>query len=123
MMTIEERNMYTHHFNNLAKGGVRNADGSISSYRSVGSTINGRYYLLPTVWDNRILGTDEAIRRAIESGIENFPSYRTMEEGERRYQELHKLMELDTNAAERQIHEGDGKGLVKRAPAAGKRHQ
>jgi hypothetical protein len=113
--------MYTHHFNNLAKGGVRNGDGSISSYRSIGVTIDGRYYLLPTVWDNRILEEDEAIRRAQESGIENFPSYRSMEEGERRYQELHKFMELDTNAAEHQVHEGNGKRLGAPADAAGGR--
>lgn len=93
--TPQEIYMYQHHFNNLRKGGVRNDDGSISTYRSIGVGINGRYYMLPTVWDNQILEDEEAIKRAHQAGIENFPSYESEEEGENRYQQLHDFMSTD----------------------------
>ena len=87
--------MYQHHFNNLRKGGVRQRDGKISTYLGIGVGIDGRYYMLPTVWDNKIVSEKEAIRRAHKAGIENFPSYANQEEGETRYKQLHDFMSMD----------------------------
>lgn len=91
----QERYLYNHHLENFRKGGVRHDDGSISTYRSIGVDLNGRYYTLPTVWDAQIVSDDEAIDRAVAAGLENFPSYRNEQEGEQRYQQLHDLMEKD----------------------------
>jgi hypothetical protein len=97
----QERYLYNHHLNNFRQGGVRHDDGSISTYLGIGVDLNGRYYMLPTVWDNQIVEPEEGIRRAIAGGLDKFPSYRNEEEGERRYQELHDLMERDMINADR----------------------
>jgi hypothetical protein len=94
-MTQQEQFMIQHHRNNLAKGGVKNPDGSTSTYKSIGVTVGDRYYMLPTIWDNKEVSAQEAVSRAQKVGFDRFPSYDTPEQGEARYQQLHGYMERD----------------------------
>lgn len=94
--TQQEKFLYQHHLNNFRRGGVPHPSGDISTYLSRGFGINGRYYVLPGVWEGQIIDDeDEILRRAHAAGLENFPSYSSPEEGEARYQVLHQLMERD----------------------------
>ena len=93
--TPQERYLYQHHLNEFRRGGVPHATGEISTVYSTGQTIDGRYYVLPTVWGGQIVDEDEAVDRARADGLEKFPSYANEQEGETRYQDLHRLMERD----------------------------
>lgn len=97
--TQQERYLYQHHLNNFRMGGVPHASGEISTVYSTGQTIDGKYYILPTVWNNDIVDEDEAVERARAVGLDKFPSYKDEKEGESRYQQLHKVMERDMEAA------------------------
>ena len=95
-LTPQEQYIYQHHLGNLAQGGVRQPDGRLSTFLNTTATFDGRAYVLPTVWDNKILETQAAIERARQAGLHNFPSYDTVEEAERRYQAIHGYMERDS---------------------------
>ena len=97
-LTPQEQFIYRHHLANLARGGVRQPNGDISTFLNITAGLGGRTYVLPTVWDNAIVSEDEAIRRARSAGLENFPSYGSVEEAEKRYQAMHGYMERDTSA-------------------------
>ena len=91
----QERNLYNHHLANLAKGGVRNADGTTSTALATTVGFGDKTYVIPTVWDNKIVSVDEAVKRARAKGIDSFPSYKTKEEANSRYMQMHKYMEGD----------------------------
>lgn len=97
-LTPQEQYAYEHHLGNLAQGGVRHDDGSISSFLNTIRGFDNRYYVLPTVWDNQIIPEDEAVRRAQADGLHKWPSYDSVEAAEARYQAMHGYMERDTNA-------------------------
>lgn len=66
--------LYSHHANELARGGVANTDGSISTV--YGMTVpdeSGRQRMVPTVWDGQILPPDAAYRRAQMQGLWRYP--------------------------------------------------
>jgi hypothetical protein len=70
---------------------VKNQDGSISTIRSITVTFDGIPTLIPTVWDGRILSDDEAIERAIASGID-WPTFKTIEEANTEAARVSKMM-------------------------------
>ena len=95
-LTPQEQYAYQHHLNNLAKGGVRQPNGEISTYLSKSYGFGKKTYMLPSVWDNQIINDDkEIIRRAREAGMARWPSYNSEKEAEKRYQDIHKYMERD----------------------------
>ena len=96
-LSPQEMALYNRHLDNLyGSGGVTNADGSRSSLYQITTEIEGKNYVLPTVWDGKILSPEEAIDRAKQEGLETFPSYETEDEAEARYQKMHDFMEKDT---------------------------
>jgi hypothetical protein len=97
-LTPQEQYIYQHHLGNLARGGVRQPNGDISTFLNTTVDFGGRTYVLPTVWDNQIVDEDTAIQRAQAAGLQNFPSYGSVEEAEKRYQAMHGYMERDTSA-------------------------
>jgi hypothetical protein len=100
-LTPQEQFIYRHHLANLAKGGVRQPGGDVSTFLSTTVGIDGRSYILPTVWGNRIVTEDEAVQMARMAGLQNFPSYASDEEAEARYKQIHPYFERDLSAARR----------------------
>src|SRR5215470_10570122 len=76
-LTPQERALYERHLTNLwGTGGVTNPDGSRSTlYQMTMLGPDGRAYNIPTVWDGKILEADDAVQRAMQQGLRNFPSY------------------------------------------------
>ena len=66
--------LYQHHARELARGGVRNSDGSVSTvYGMTAPDESGRHRMLPTVWDGQILPPDAAYDRARMNGLWRYP--------------------------------------------------
>ena len=93
---IKENPIWQHHMSNVESGKtVKNKDGSVSTVRTL-IMGDGQYeYLIPTVWDGKILSNEDAWKRAMSSGI-NWPKARSGEEGVKSLeyldQQLHKNM-------------------------------
>ena len=91
----QERKVYLHHLNNLHKGGVKNEDGTTSTFRAITAGIGDKTYVLPTVWNNKIVSNEQAIKRAKMEGLDNYPSYPSHEQALKRYMQIHDYMEGD----------------------------
>jgi len=94
-LTSAEKSLYRHHLANLNKGGVKNADGSTSTVLAKTVGFGDKTYVLPTVWDNKIVDLDTAIKNARAKGLDSFPSYGSPEEAKARYMQMHDFMEGD----------------------------
>lgn len=94
-LTPQEQYAYHHHLNNLGMGGVVHDDGSVSTYLNRIIGFGDKQYWIPTVWDNKIVPEDEAIKRALGVGLDKFPSYPNVDAAEKRYQDLHRYMDKD----------------------------
>ena len=92
---IRANPIFRHHQRNLNEGTfVKNEDGSIST---VYTTImgDGEYeYLIPQVWDGKILNPEAAWQRAMQSGID-WPRQPSGEEGVKKLEELDKVLHED----------------------------
>jgi hypothetical protein len=96
-LTPQEQNLYEYHLHNLnGPGGVDNPNGSRSTLYQSSITHGDKTYNIPTVYDGQILSVDQAASRAAKIGWDKFPSYKTPEEAEARYQKMHAYMERDT---------------------------
>lgn len=98
-LTPQEGALYDRHLSNLkGKGGVDNADGTRSTLYATTIEVDGKTYIIPTVYDGKKLPVEEAITRAKAEGLDKFPSYGSNAEAGERYQKLHGFMEKDTQA-------------------------
>lgn len=55
-------------------------------------------YNVPSVYDGKINSPDNAIARAMQMGLGQFPSYQSPFEAENRYHRMHNYMEADQPA-------------------------
>ena len=95
-LTPQESALYSRHLDNLySSGGVDNPDGSRSTLYQTTVGIDGRQYIIPTVWNGKILSVENAIREAEKIGLDKFPSYSSVDEAENRYGDIHRYMEQD----------------------------
>lgn len=85
---VKENPIYLHHINNLNSGrSVKNEDGSVSTVRTI-IVGDGEYeYLIPTVWNGKILSDEQAFKKAMASGVD-WPKAPTGEEGIRYLENL-----------------------------------
>lgn len=68
------RFMLQHHQRELARGGVKNPDGSISTYYGMTAPDeSGRQRMLPTIWDGQALSPPNAYARAQANGLWRYP--------------------------------------------------
>ena len=92
---VKANPIFRHHQRNLDEGTfVENEDGSIST---VYTTImgDGEYeYLIPQVWDGKILSPEAAFQRAMESGVD-WPRQPSGEEGVKKLEELDRVLHED----------------------------
>lgn len=103
-LTPEEKSLYQRHLSNLhGPGGVDNPDGSRSTLFQTTVEHDGKFYVIPTVFDGKILwdkGAADPAAKAVDKvkqiGWDKFPSYKSEEEAEARYDAMHKFMEKDT---------------------------
>lgn len=108
-MTPQEKYAFQHHLDNLARGGVRQPNGDISTYLGSSFTIDGRVYMLPQVWDNMIVSPQEAVKRAKAVGLDKWPSYKTVKEADSRYMQIHMFM--NAHPIEQRSGPADGREL------------
>ena len=95
----QEQALYQMHLQNLhGPGGVDNPDGSRSTLYQTTFELDGKNYVIPTVWGGKILPPDQALQMAKQYGLDKFPAYGSDKEAEARYQQMHKFMEQDTAA-------------------------
>jgi hypothetical protein len=81
-----------HHYQNLAQDtAVKNEDGSVSTVYTRQVDINGRPTLIPSVWDGKILDEEQAVERALTSGVQ-WPTANTHEELRAYDEQLHQNM-------------------------------
>lgn len=90
----QERFLYQLHLKNR-KNPVYNEDGSISTLRQSTVDIDGRTYSIPTIWDGEELNLEDAMKRVREIGLDSFPSYKSPEEAQTRYNLMRQYFELD----------------------------
>jgi hypothetical protein len=94
--TTGEQHLWDHHlfnFRNVGSGGTKNPDGSISTVRNLVTSVDGRHYVIPTVWNGKILSNQEAVARAKQKGWDYWPSYSTLAEADAAYDKMHSVME------------------------------
>lgn len=97
VMTPQEKHLYdTHRSNLLGPGGVDNPDGTRASLTAKSFGINGKTYVLPTVYDGKHVPDQEAIDRAEKIGFDKFPTYPNEKKALDRYMQLHQYMEQDS---------------------------
>ena len=102
-LTPQEKNLYNYHLQNLyGPGGVDNPDGSRSTVFNITAERNGKFYVLPAVWNGQILPADAAIGQAEQYGLDKFPSYSSEAAAEQRYQAMHDYMEKDVRQYQQQ---------------------
>ena len=90
----QEQFLYGMHMQNLQAGGVPN-QGKTSTLFAATFEIDGRTFVIPTVWYGKIVSPDEALQNARDVGLQNFPSYQSEAEAQARYDTMHGFMEKD----------------------------
>lgn len=99
-LSPQEQFMYNLHKENM-KTPVINEDGSVSTLKQITIQTDGKVYSIPTIWGGKELNPTEATKRAMDVGLEKFPSYRTEEEAQDRYNRIHQqLIEPDVSTYE-----------------------
>ena len=96
-LSPQELFLYQHHLGNVQSGmQLNNADGSTSTVlQMVVDGPGGKFYSIPSVWDGKALTEPEARKRAAQVGWDKWPSYRTPEEADARYMQMHDFMARD----------------------------
>lgn len=89
-LTPQEKHLWQHGDAMLAKGGVKNDDGTTSTISQMSFEQDGKTYNIPTIWEGADgkparLSPDDAVKRAEAEGLDKFPSYASTKEAEDRY--------------------------------------
>ena len=96
-LSPQEQFLYKMHLTNLtSSGGVDNPDGSRSTLYVNTFGIGDKTYVIPSVWNGKILAPDDSLAKAKSKGLDNFPSYASEDEAKQRYNTMHSYMEKDT---------------------------
>jgi len=95
-LTPDEMNALNYSRQNMTpERGMVNPDGSLTTFMGAVEGVNGRQMYFPTYWDKQVLPRQDAMQKALRSGIK-FPQYDTVEEALAREKVIHDYMEQDT---------------------------
>lgn len=95
-LTPQEHYLYQHHLDNLNNSPVIQPSGDVSTLlQAVVPGPGKRYYNIPTVWNGKVYSVEDSARMAASEGWKNWPSYKTPQEADARYQQMHPLIEQD----------------------------
>lgn len=95
-LSPQEESLYKRHLGNVVgPGGITQKAGARSTLRITTAEIDGDTYVIPTIWDGKELSPNQAIARAKQAGLQNFPAYASQDIAEARYKKLHGFMERD----------------------------
>ncbi|HEY7419901.1 MAG TPA: hypothetical protein VH593_32285 [Ktedonobacteraceae bacterium] len=114
----QEQFLYNLHRINLLNAPVNNPDGSVSTLRQMSVGLDGKTYNIPTVWDGQVLPPDQALAHARNVGLDAFPSYPDEATANKRYDQMHSVMEKEIGQAAKPTTPqdiyplGQGKGLL-----------
>jgi hypothetical protein len=98
-LSQQERSLYSRHLENMTgAGGVNNPNGSRSTVSAIYANLNGKAYVLPTVYDGKKLSENDAIAKAKKVGLDKFPSYANEKEADARYRKMYSFMEKDAES-------------------------
>ena len=114
-LSPQEQYLYQHHLNNLTHGGyvLQDQGRSVSTIYNTTVEQDGKTYVIPTVWNGKILSEDEAGDMARQVGLERFPAYGSEQEANVRYMDqLHPMMERDVGPMLQIIQYLKTKGLM-----------
>jgi hypothetical protein len=101
----DEQSVLDYHRQNLLGGtGLKNADGSITTFKGAIVGFDDGYAILPRYWHGQVREVPDAVRFAMRSGIK-FPRYKTIEEAEAAELRLHSIMDSDTAKANPKLKE------------------
>lgn len=94
-LSPEEQAVIDYHRSNLYQNkGLRNPDGSVTTFKGAVVGADDGHIILPTYWHGQVRDIPQAMRFAIKSGIK-FPTYSTVDEALAAEQRLHGIMEQD----------------------------
>ena len=94
-LSPDEQAVIDYHRSNLWQGrGLKNPDGSVTTFKGSVVGADGGHMILPTYWHGQVRDIPQAMRFAIKSGIK-FPVYPTVDEALAAEQRLHDIMEQD----------------------------
>lgn len=91
----EEKNLYNHHYGNLSGGKYIDSESGRSTVKAITVGVDGRTYVIPTIWDGKELSGEDAFRKAQSEGLTRFPSYGSEQEAQARYEQMHRYMDSD----------------------------
>lgn len=118
-LTDQEKYLYNKHLDNLwGEGGVNNSDdkGNVVSRSSLYASIEprgGKFYTVPSIWNGKReteeytrpadgklfnIPNETALKNVDKEGWDKYPSYKTPEEAESRYLQMHDYMDRDTGS-------------------------
>ena len=101
----DEQSVLDYHRQNLFGGtGMKNADGSITTFKGTVVGLDDGYAILPTYWHGQVREVPDAVRFAMRSGIK-FPRYKTLQDALSAERRLHSVMESDVSAANPKMKE------------------
>lgn len=93
-LNTQEQYLVDHHRQNLQRP-VQNEDGTHSTLRAGTFTFDDKTYVLPTIWNSKQLTADESVEKAKAAGLDNFPSYGSVDEAKARYDRIHDVIAND----------------------------
>jgi len=86
---INQDKITEHHYKNIAQGKtVENADGTLSTVKTATVEYDGVTYLIPTLWDGKILDLEDAAERAFAEGV--YETFFSHKEAQKFDDEIHK---------------------------------
>jgi hypothetical protein len=92
-----ETRLYERHLDNLyGSGGVDDGLGGRATLLSDIVSEGGRHYIVPRIWDGKVLSSSEALKMARKESLRRLPAYSSKAKAEARLRDIHEYMDMDS---------------------------